>query len=79
LIYDYFEKVELRLNSSEIIAEKSIDLREFSPLEGMLQGRLLLVDGSVLEFMEYLQGDKRLKYRFHLMSKQGKTINILSH
>jgi hypothetical protein len=74
LIYDYFEKVELRLNSSEIIADKSIDLREFSPQEGMLRGRLLLVDGSVLEFMEYLQGETRLKYRFHLMSKQGKMI-----
>jgi hypothetical protein len=23
----------------------------------MLRGRLLLVDGSILEFMEYLQGD----------------------
>jgi hypothetical protein len=45
----------------------------------MLRGRLLLVDGSVLEFMEYLQGEARLKFRFHLMSKQGKTINILSH
>jgi len=40
----------------------------------MLRGRLLLVDGSVLEFMEYLQGEKRLKYRFHLMSKQGNMI-----
>lgn len=74
LISDYFDEVESRLKRSEIVADKSIDLREFSPQEGMLRGRLLLVDGSVLEFMEYLQEEKRLKYRFHLMDRHGKMI-----
>ena len=74
LICDYFDKVELRLKRSEIVADKSIDFREFSPQEGMLRGRLLLVDGSVLQFMEYLQNEMRLKYRFHLMDKHGKMI-----
>lgn len=72
LISDYFEEVELRLKeSSAVVADKEIDFREFSSSEGMLRGRLLLVDGSILEFMEYLQGEARLKYRFHLMDKRG--------
>jgi hypothetical protein len=40
----------------------------------MIRGRLLLVDGSVLEFMEYLKEKSRLKYRFHLMDNRGEMI-----
>jgi hypothetical protein len=40
----------------------------------MLIGKLLFVDGSMLEFMEYLQEENRLKYRFHLMDKEGTMI-----
>jgi hypothetical protein len=32
------------------------------------------VDGSILEFMEYLQEEDRLKYRFHLMDKEGNIV-----
>jgi len=72
LISYYFEEVELRLKeSSAVIADKEIDFREFSSSEGTLRCRLLLVDGSILEFMEYLQGVARLKYRFHLTDKRG--------
>jgi hypothetical protein len=71
LISEYFKEIELRLKNTEIITDKSVDLREFSATEGMLRGRLLFIDGSMLEFMEYLQEETRLKYRFHLMDKQG--------
>ena len=74
MIFGYFKEVELRLKNAEIIADKSIDLREFSSTEGMLRGRLLFVDGSILEFMEYLQEEDRLKYRFHLMDKEGNIV-----
>jgi len=74
LIFGYFREVELRLKNTEIIADKSIDLREFSSTEGMLRGRLLFLDGSMLEFMEYLQEENRLKYRFHLMDKEGNMV-----
>jgi len=67
LIAEYFQEVEFRLKIAKIITDKSIDLREFSATEGMLRGKLLFVDGSMLEFMEYLQEENRLKYRFHLM------------
>lgn len=74
MIFGYFREVELRLKIAEIIADKSVDLREFSATEGMLLGRLLFVDGSCLEFMEYLQEENRLKYRFHLMDKEGNMV-----
>ena len=32
------------------------------------------MDGSCLEFMEYLQEKNRLKYRFHLMDKEGNMV-----
>ena len=74
MIAEYFREVESRLKNAEIIADKSVDLREFSATEGMLRGMLLFVDGSILEFMEYLQEENRLKYRFHLMDKEGNMV-----
>ena len=57
-----------------LVADKILDYKEFSPDEGMLRGRLLFIDGSVLEFVEYLSREERLKYRFHLMDKDGEMI-----
>lgn len=74
MISAYFLEVELRLRDAEIVADKNIDQREFSATEGMLSGRLLFVDGSILEFMEYLKDESRLKYRFHLMNKDGNMV-----
>lgn len=71
MISGYFRDFQLRLEDTKIIADKNIDLREFSATEGMLSGRLLFVDGSMLEFMEYLKEETRLKYRFHLINKEG--------
>jgi len=63
------------LKNTKIITDKSVDYREFSAREGMLRGRLLFVDGSMLEFMEYLQEENRLKYRFNfLMDKEGNMV-----
>jgi hypothetical protein len=74
LISDYFREVERRIKDAEIVADKSIDFREFSTMEGMLRGRLLFVDGSMLEFMEYLHKEKRLKYRFHMIDREGEVV-----
>lgn len=74
MISDYFRNVELRIRNAEIIADKKVDFSEFGPDEGMLRGRLLFVDGSMLEFMEYLQRERRLKYRFHLIDREGRMI-----
>jgi hypothetical protein len=74
LISEYFREIELRLKNTEIITDKSVDYREFSAREGMLRGRLLFIDGSMLEFMEYLQEENRLKYRFHLVDKESNMV-----
>jgi hypothetical protein len=74
LISEHFKEVELRIKNMEIVADKIIDFREFGTKEGMLRGRLLFADGLMLEFMEYLHEDSRLKYRFHLMDREGKMV-----
>jgi hypothetical protein len=40
----------------------------------MIRGKLLFMNGYVLEFMEYMCKEERLKYRFHLMNKDGRMI-----
>lgn len=74
MIQDYFRIVGKRILESRIVEDKSIDYREFSTDEGMIRGRLLFIDGSVLEFMEYINKEEPLKYRFHLMDEGGRMI-----
>lgn len=74
MISDYFRIVDFRLIDAEIITDKKVSYSEFSPDQGMLRGRLLFIDGSTLEFMEYLHRDQRLKYRFHLIDKKGQMV-----
>lgn len=74
MIWDKFGKIEWELMKMTVVADKIIDYKEFSPDEGMLRGKLLFIDGSVLEFVEYLSREERLRYRFHLMNKDGKMI-----
>ncbi len=75
MISDYFKEVERRIEETKIIAERDIDYKEFGSDEGMIRGKLLFITGYVLEFMEYVCiGEERLKYRFHLMDKDGEMI-----
>ncbi|MDD1754201.1 MAG: DUF6516 family protein [Methanothrix sp.] len=71
MILDYFLKVEKKTSEMGIIAEKSIEFREFDIDEGFVKGRVLFIDGSVLELFEYIKGEDRIKYRFHYMDKKG--------
>ncbi len=74
MIYDYYKKIEARTSELGIIAEKAIEFREFDFDEGFMKGRILFIDGSILEFLEYIKGDAWLKYRFHCMNYQGALI-----
>jgi hypothetical protein len=58
----------------KVIAEKAIEFREFDIDEGFTKGKILFIDGSALEFLEYLKGEIRLKYRFHYMDENGELI-----
>ncbi len=75
VIADYFKSIELQLSNSKLIADKTIDFKEFSSSEGMVTGRLLFLGGYSLNFMEYiLIGKQRPKYRFNLSDSKGKLI-----
>jgi len=75
LITDYFRDIETKLAGSEVIVERSIDYKEFSDDEGMARGKLLFINGYLLQFMEYIcLGKARPKYRFHLQDKDGELI-----
>jgi hypothetical protein len=71
LIFDYFQKVEKKTSEMRIIAEKAIEFKEFDIDEGFTKGKILFIDGSALEFLEYIKGDSRLKYRFQYMDDRG--------
>jgi hypothetical protein len=66
--------VEKKISKTDVIAEKAIEFREFDINEGFVRGKVLFIDGSVLEFPEYLKDDIRLKYRFHYMNEKGALI-----
>ena len=74
MISDYFQKVETKTSEMRVIAEKAIEFREFDIDEGFVKGKILFIDGSTLEFLEYLKGDIRPKYRFHYMNETGALI-----
>ncbi len=74
MISDYFQQMETKSSEMRIISEKSIEFREFDIEEGFIKGTILFIDGSMLELMEYLKGEIRLKYRFHYMNEMGQLI-----
>ncbi len=75
VIAHYFKSIEHLLINSKLIADKTIDFKEFSIDEGMVTGRLLFLGGYTLNFMEYiLIGQHRPKYRFNLSDSKGKLI-----
>ena len=48
--------VEKKAAEMTIIADRAIEFKEFDIDEGLLKGRILFIDGSALEFLEYLKG-----------------------
>ena len=74
LISEYFTRVKKLIDESEIVVSEKISFTEFASDEGMIRGRLLLMNGYSFEFMEYVKGDTRLKYRFHLADADGNLV-----
>jgi len=60
----------------KIIADKAIEFKEFDIDEGLLKGKILFIDGSSLEFLEYLKEGTSLKYRFHYMDNGGAFVQV---
>jgi len=74
MIYDYFSKVQRKLEALKwIIAEQSINFDFVSDEMGIITGRLVFIDKSVVEFME-LVSTKEAEYRFQHMDKDKSLI-----
>ncbi len=68
---DYFESVKSILDSSKIIHEPHVDFLDFDGSSGMIRGQIIFISGHTLEFMEFISGSDRPKYRFHFCSAGG--------
>ena len=69
MIHDYFSKVQKRLDTSRwIIIEQSVNFNFVSDEMGIITGKLVFIDNSILEFME-LASKKEAEYRFQFMDK----------
>ena len=69
MIYDYFSKVQRKLETIKwIIIAQSINFDFVSDEMGVITGKLVFIDKSIVEFME-LVSTKEAEYRFQYMDK----------
>ena len=74
MIYDYFSKVQRKLEAIKwIIIEQSINFDFVSDEMGIITGRLVFIDKSILDFME-LVSIREAEYRFQYMEKNKSLI-----
>ncbi len=69
MIYDYFSKVQRKLETIKwIIIEQSVNFDFVSDEMGIIIGKLVFIDKSILEFMELVSVEEA-EYRFQYMDK----------
>ena len=74
MIYDYFSKVQRKLEAIKwIIIEQSINFDFVSDEMGIITGKLVFIDKSILDFME-LVSVKGVEYRFQYMNQNKELI-----
>ncbi len=74
MIFEYFSQVRSKLEElSWIILEQTINFDLISKSMGVIEGTLIFLDNSILEFME-LVGEEGTEYRFHFMDKDKNLI-----
>ena len=74
MIHDYFSKLQKKLDGFRwVISEQSLNFDLVSEEMGIITGKLVFIDSSILEFME-LVSKKEQEYRFHLMDKNKELI-----
>ena len=75
MIHDYFSKVQKKLDASRwIIIEQSVNFNFVSDEMGIITGKLVFIDNSILEFME-LVSKKEAEYRFQFMDQNKEMVN----
>ena len=74
MIYDYFSKVQRKLETLKwIIVEQSVNFDFVSEEMGIITGKLVFVDNTILDFMELVSA-KESEYRFQYMDKNKNLI-----
>ncbi|MEK6983220.1 MAG: DUF6516 family protein [Nanoarchaeota archaeon] len=74
MIYDYFSKVQRKLEAIKcIIMEQSVNFDFVSDEMGITTGKLVFVDNTILDFMELVSA-KEAGYRFQHMDKNKELI-----
>jgi len=74
MIYDYFSKVQRKLETLKwIVVEQSINFDFVSDEMGIINGKLIFIDNTILDFME-LVSEKESEYRFQYMDKNKNLI-----
>lgn len=74
MIHDYFSKIQKKLDASKwIIIEQSINFDFISEEMGIITGKLVFIDNSILDFMELIS-KKEPEYRFQFMDKNKELI-----
>jgi len=75
---EYYSQIETIVKNNPIIIHFSLDFDEINSITGYLKGKLELIDGSILYFIEYFEIQEntanRLKYKYQWQSKKGNLI-----
>jgi hypothetical protein len=75
---EYYSRIEGVIKDCPIITHFSIDFDEIDEYIGYLKGRLELIDGSFLYFIEFIEIQNntaiRLKYKYQWQSDNGNLI-----
>ncbi len=75
---EYFSHIETIIKDCPIIAQFSISFDEIDVQIGYLKGKLEIIDGSVLYFIEFVEikeeEAKRLKYKYQWQYENGDLI-----
>ena len=74
---EYYSSVQAAILAAPHVIQNDISFDEVSEEECYIRGILTLTGGYELHIAEYIvtePGFKRLKYRFHLQSSEGKMI-----
>ncbi len=60
----------------DVIVDMELEVFEATPLEGLIRGKLVFIDGSHLNFLEYVrlvEGKPiKLRYRYHYSNAEGR-------
>lgn len=75
---EYYSQIEAIIKDCPIVSHFSIDFDEIDLHIGYIKGRMELIDGSVLFFIEFVEIQEnvanRLKYKYHRQSENGDLI-----